>query len=112
MVTRSVLVDLQRTALSANPRIKAMEAEAQMMKKRIPQSTALEDPKLKLGINNLSVTSPSFTKEDMTSKEIGISQMIPLGKLPVSGQNCPERIRQWPCWPSGPRRSKRFTCSA
>ncbi len=78
----SVLVDLQRTALSTNPRIKAMEAEAQMMKKRIPRSTALEDPKLKLGINNLSVTSPSFTKEDMTSKEIGISQMIPLGKLP------------------------------
>lgn len=76
------LIDLQRIVLAENPRIKAMDAEAQMMKKRIPQSTALEDPKLKLGINNLPVKNPSFTKEDMTSKEIGVSQMIPLGKLP------------------------------
>ncbi len=76
------ITELQRTALSGNPRIKAMEAESQMMKKRIPQSTALEDPKLKLGLNNMPVKSFSFTKEDMTSKEIGISQMIPLGKLP------------------------------
>jgi hypothetical protein len=80
------LVELQRIALSGNPRIKAMEAEAQMMKKRIPQSTALEDPKLKLGINNLPVKSPSFTKEDMTSKEIGVSQMIPLGRLPYQNK--------------------------
>ncbi len=80
------LVELQRAALSGNPRIRALEAEAQMMKKRIPQSIALEDPKLKLGINNLSVKSPSFTKEDMTSKEIGISQMIPLGKLPYQNK--------------------------
>lgn len=78
----AALVELQSTALTGNPRIRAMEAEVQMMKKRIPQSTALEDPKLKLGLNNLSVKSPSFTKEDMTSKEIGISQMIPLGRLP------------------------------
>ena len=82
----AALVELQRAALSGNPRIRAMEAEAQMMKKRIPQSIALEDPKLKLGINNLPVKSPSFTKEDMTSKEIGISQMIPLGKLPYQNK--------------------------
>jgi cobalt-zinc-cadmium efflux system outer membrane protein len=73
--------EVQKIALSESPRIKAMEAETQMMKKRIPQSDALEDPKLKLGINNLPLNSLSFTKEDMTSKEIGISQMIPLGKL-------------------------------
>jgi outer membrane protein, heavy metal efflux system len=73
--------EVQKIALSENPRIKAMESETQMMKKRIPQSDALEDPKLKLGVNNLPVNSFSFTKEDMTSKEIGISQMIPLGKL-------------------------------
>ncbi len=73
--------ELQKTALTENPRIKAMDSEAQMMKKRIPQSNALEDPKIKLGVNNLPVNSFSFTKEDMTSKEIGISQMIPIGKL-------------------------------
>jgi outer membrane protein, heavy metal efflux system len=73
--------ELQKIALSENPRIKAMEAEVQMMKNRIPQSDALDDPKLKLGVNNLPLNSLSFTKEDMTSKEIGVSQMIPLGKL-------------------------------
>ncbi|OHD66193.1 MAG: hypothetical protein A2176_08110 [Spirochaetes bacterium RBG_13_51_14] len=76
------IAELQRMALSENPRIKAMEAEMQAMKKRVPQSDALEDPKVKLGVNNLPAKSFSFTKEDMTSKEIGISQMIPLGKLP------------------------------
>jgi cobalt-zinc-cadmium efflux system outer membrane protein len=78
----SAVLELQRTALSSNPLIKAMESEAAMMKKRVPQSDALEDPKLKLGLNNLPAKSGSFTKMDMTSKEIGISQMIPLGKLP------------------------------
>ncbi|HNW29930.1 MAG TPA: TolC family protein [Spirochaetota bacterium] len=82
----AVLVELQKITLEENPRIKAMKAEAQMMKKRIPQSVALEDPKLKLGINNLSVKNPSFTKEDMTTKEIGVSQMIPLGRLPYQNK--------------------------
>jgi outer membrane protein TolC len=75
------LVELQTTALRENPRLKSMEKEAEMMKHRVFQSTALEDPKLKLGINNLPANSLSFTMEDMTSKEIGISQMIPVGKL-------------------------------
>ncbi|TFH40174.1 MAG: hypothetical protein E4G96_07970, partial [Chrysiogenales bacterium] len=78
----SGLVQLQRVALSENPRIRAMEAETQMMKRRIPQSDALDDPKLKLGVNNLPARSFSFTEEGMTSGEIGISQMIPIGKLP------------------------------
>jgi outer membrane protein, heavy metal efflux system len=52
------------------------------MKSRIPQATALDDPKLKLALNNLPTDNFSFKDEDMTSKEIGISQMIPLwGKL-------------------------------
>ncbi len=95
------IADLQRMALAENPRIKAMEAEALMMKKRIPQSTALEDPKLKLGVNNLSAKTLSFPKQSLTSRDIdpsqvilgkgytqmipymesGVSQMIPLGKL-------------------------------
>lgn len=78
----SGLLELQKITLVENPRIRAMEAEVQMMKKRIPQSDALEDPKLKLGINNLPARSFSFTGNDMTSTEIGISQMIPLGRLP------------------------------
>ncbi|PKL37485.1 MAG: hypothetical protein CVV44_14135 [Spirochaetae bacterium HGW-Spirochaetae-1] len=73
--------DLQRMVLDGNPRIKAMEGEVLMMKARVSQSDALEDPKLKLGLNNLPLASFSFSKEGMTSKEIGLSQMIPLGKL-------------------------------
>jgi outer membrane protein, heavy metal efflux system len=73
--------ELQNIALNENPGIKAMESDVQMMKKRIPQSNALDDPQIKLGVNNLPANSFSFTKEDMTSKEIGISQMIPVGKL-------------------------------
>ena len=42
------IVELQRAALAGNARIRAMDAEAQMMHKRIPQSLALEDPKRKL----------------------------------------------------------------
>lgn len=99
----AVLVELQRTVLSGNPRIKAMTAESEMMKKRIPQSDALEDPKLKVGVNNLSAKNFSNPRDNMTSRgygtaqttvgksyeemppymEFGVSQMIPIGKLGV-----------------------------
>lgn len=73
------LADLQKLALERNPRLKAMGAEALMRKSRITSSASLEDPKLKLGINNVPTDSYSLSEEDMTSKEIGVSQMIPLG---------------------------------
>lgn len=79
----SQLFILQNSALTGNSRLKAMESETRMMKNRIDWSGSLDDPKLKFGVNNLPVGSYSFTKEDMTSKEIGISQMIPVGKLGV-----------------------------
>jgi len=72
---------IQNSVLEHNPKLQAMERETVMMKKRVEWSTALDDPRLKFGINNLPIGSYSFTKEDMTSKEIGISQMIPVGKL-------------------------------
>ncbi len=76
------LKDIQELALAHSPRIKAMEQEAAMMKKRIPQNAALDDPRVKFGVNNLPTGSLSFEEEDMTSKELGVSQMIPLwGKL-------------------------------
>ncbi|MCX7991434.1 MAG: TolC family protein [Proteobacteria bacterium] len=73
------LVELQSLVLKENPRIKAMESEVEMLKKRIAVSSSLEDPKVKIGLNNIPVNDFSLRKEDMTSKEIGISQMIPLG---------------------------------
>lgn len=76
--------DLQSLVLKENPKIKSMELEAAMLKQRIPQSTALEDPKLKIGLNNIPTNNFSIKAENMTSKEISISQMFPLGgKLAV-----------------------------
>lgn len=95
------LRSLQELALERNPRLKAMAAEARMMRSRIPQSRALEDPRLKLGVNNISAktfgtprdratstsvgtaqTSYGTGTEDMPSAiELGVSQMIPLGKF-------------------------------
>ncbi len=72
---------IQNSALSHNPKLQSMEKETLMMKSRINWSGTLDDPRLKFGVNNLPVGSYSFTKEDMTSKEIGISQMIPFSKL-------------------------------
>lgn len=75
------LTDLQELTLAENPRIIAMQKEAEMAEKKIPQSTSLDDPKLKLAVNNLPTGSFSFTMEDMTTKEIGVTQMIPIGKF-------------------------------
>lgn len=78
-VERLSLLELQEIAVKENPKIKAMELETEMFKKRISVSGTLDDPKLKLGINNLPLSNFSFKEEDMTSKEIGVIQMFPLG---------------------------------
>jgi cobalt-zinc-cadmium efflux system outer membrane protein len=73
------LPELEAFALAGNPRLKAMEAEALMAHKRIRPARALDDPRLKLGANSLPATDPNFRDSDMTTKEFGVSQMIPLG---------------------------------
>lgn len=73
------LPELEAFALAGNPRLKAMEAEALMAHKRIRPARALDDPRLKLGANSLPATDPNFSDSDMTTKELGVSQMIPLG---------------------------------
>lgn len=73
------LADLQKRALAENPRLMAMRDEAEMMKRRVPPSASLADPKVKLALNNVPTDGFSLTREDMTSKEVGVSQMIPLG---------------------------------
>lgn len=73
------LPELEKIMLKENPKLKAMEIESEMIKKKSRSAGALDDPKLKLGVNNLPLKHPNFRDEDMTSKEIGISQMLPLG---------------------------------
>jgi outer membrane protein TolC len=70
-------------ALLNNPEILAARQKWEAYKEKVPQAYALEDPMLSFGIISLP-TNFSFRDEDMTMKEIGISQKFPFpGKRPL-----------------------------
>ena len=70
-------------ALQNNPEILAAKKRWEVFKEKIPQAFALEDPMLGFGIINLP-TNFRFRDEDMTMKEISISQKLPFpGKRPL-----------------------------
>jgi outer membrane protein, heavy metal efflux system len=69
--------------LQNNPEILAAKKKLEVFKEKVPQAFALEDPMLGFGIINLP-TNFSFRDEDMTMKEISISQKLPFpGKRPL-----------------------------
>ena len=77
------LNQLIEEALENNPEILAAKKRGEVYREKIPQASALEDPMLEFGIINLP-TNFSFRDEDMTMKEIGISQKFPFpGKRPL-----------------------------
>ncbi|OPZ35496.1 MAG: Outer membrane efflux protein [Spirochaetes bacterium ADurb.BinA120] len=84
------LPELESFALSNNPRLKAMRYEAAMAHKRIGPAAALDDPRVRLGANSLPAADPNFRDSDMTSKEIGVSQMVPLGGKLSARENIAE----------------------
>ncbi|HWS15747.1 MAG TPA: TolC family protein, partial [Candidatus Methylomirabilis sp.] len=65
------------TALSGNPSLEAMRERIRMKENAAIKAGALDDPKLRVGVNSVPVRSGDFREEDMTTKEIGISQMFP-----------------------------------
>jgi len=70
-------------ALQNNPEILAATKKWEIFKEKVPQSFALEDPMLSFGIISLP-TNFSFKDEDMTMKELSISQKFPFpGKRPL-----------------------------
>ena len=70
-------------ALQNNPEVSAAKIKWEVFKEKIPQSYALEDPMFSFGIINLP-TSFNFNQEDMTMKELAISQKFPFpGKRPL-----------------------------
>jgi len=70
-------------ALQNNPEILAAKKRWEVFKEKPSQASALEDPMLGLGIVGLP-TNLSFKDEDMTMKEISISQKFPFpGKRPL-----------------------------
>jgi outer membrane protein TolC len=64
-------------ALSKNPSLSAMRERIRMKENAAIRAGALDDPKGWFGLVNIPVNSWSFRDEDMTGKEIGVSQMIP-----------------------------------
>jgi outer membrane protein TolC len=69
-------------ALANNPSLAAMQERIRMKENAAIRAGALDDPKGWVGITNVPVKSWSFREEDMTGKEIGLSQMFPYpGKL-------------------------------
>jgi outer membrane protein, heavy metal efflux system len=75
--------ELVKEAMGNNPEILAAQKKWEVFKAKVPQASALEDPMLGFGIINLP-TNFSFKDEDMTMKEISISQKFPFpGKRPL-----------------------------
>lgn len=75
---------LVQEALEKNPKILAAREKHVALKEKIPQAGALEDPMLGAGVVNLP-NNFDFNEEDMTMKEISISQKFPFpGKRGLS----------------------------
>jgi outer membrane protein TolC len=64
-------------ALGGNPSLDGMRERIRMKENAAIKAGALADPKLWMGIVNLPTQSWDFRQEDMTGKEIGLSQMFP-----------------------------------
>jgi hypothetical protein len=64
-------------ALSGYPSLASMRQRIAMKRNEAIRAGALDDPKGWVAISNVPVRNWSFREEDMTGKEIGLSQMIP-----------------------------------
>jgi outer membrane protein TolC len=81
------LNDLIEEALSKNPDVLAAKSKWGVLRERPPQAGSLEDPMVGLGIINVPTDTFSFRQEDMTMKEISVSQKVPYpGKRPLRSE--------------------------
>ncbi len=75
---------LVQEAIARNPKIIAARERHSALKEKIPQAGALDDPMLGVGVVNLP-NNFDFNEEDMTMKEISVSQKFPFpGKRGLS----------------------------
>lgn len=73
-----MLPSLVEQALGSNPEIAESQAQWDALTARVRRAGSWDDPMLMLGIQNGLVRDPlDFRAESMTSKVIGISQMVP-----------------------------------
>ena len=66
-----------REALNNNPEILALRKGVAAAHAKIPQSSTLPDPMVKLGVMNLPVNSFDFDQEPMTGKQVMLIQRFP-----------------------------------
>ncbi len=64
-------------ALSGNPSLGSMSQRIEMKRNEALRAGALDDPRLWVALSNVPTGSWSLREEDMTGKEIGLSQMLP-----------------------------------
>lgn len=78
VLAQPVLDDLVAEALANNPEVKASQARWDTLVNRARQAGTLEDPMIMLRAQSVLVRDPfAFDRENMSSKVIGISQMLP-----------------------------------
>ncbi|MBP2676006.1 MAG: outer rane heavy metal efflux protein, partial [Deltaproteobacteria bacterium] len=65
------------TALANNPTLASMKARITGKENEAVRAGALADPKAWIGLVNVPTNTWSLSEEDMTGKEVGISQMLP-----------------------------------
>ena len=75
---------LVQEAVENSPKLIASRERSAALKEKIPQAGALEDPMLGFGVVNLP-NNFDFDEEDMTAKEVSVSQKFPFpGKRGLS----------------------------
>jgi len=65
------------SALAGHPTLGAMRQRVAVKENEATRARALDDPKVWVGVVSVPVDTWSFRQEDMTGKEIGVSQAIP-----------------------------------
>jgi outer membrane protein TolC len=65
------------SALAGYPSLASMKARIAVKENESMRAGALADPKLWIGVVNVPTNTWSFSQDDMTGKEFGVSQMLP-----------------------------------
>lgn len=79
---RTELEELIESALKENPEIRAAASRSKAARARIPQASALEDPRIGFRATNVPLNNPGFKSTPMSGKDFSVNQKIPFpGKL-------------------------------
>ncbi len=80
-------------AVAQNPSISEMESRIQAARHRVGQSTALPDPEIEAGIQDIPPSSFSFTEDDFTMEKFLARQTFPgAGKRPARKKSAEAQV--------------------